>query len=647
MFLFGVFWILHTCQIAIIVGQRKEEIAVVGPSNLGWQAHSYNDLRVWPQVARKSVRSTLSIKVDPHSIINASAGAFTLTHDDPIAGVHYNDTNELLKQAVTILQEFPRLSLRIAMCFKQGADACNPKSSDAKEWLPAVDAFFKNAELVVRDFAGRLEFILDGNAEPEGCLKDRWRPWNATWIPSSNYHSPPGAELSDNETLGYERFQVLNPSADTAEWAQLRSADYGKFKHGSYPFQLWEPDDQATILDYAMDFISGPHMDNPALGLDYAINIDPQMWTVFTAQQTGEAWNSALSLPTQATKPHLALLRDGTVLSVVHSVAGGQVWWATYRVDSMLGPIEVLKVGQYQKEALVVQTVADGANKMYLLIMKDDQQAEIATLTLAADGSLATTEVKPLQLHPVAMCLRSGGTMAFLVTNASSNTLDVVIASDPLAANAIWTSPSLSELGATESLISFALQCTEEAIFVAAGNGTHVFAAMSESLHWKLVGVGRKLSVSSAQEPATGADVISLVNDGGFCYTSHSHNTAADVKVCDQTPVSCSTNLDYTFGSVADWKSFVESDVDVVTPCSRLLHGTYDLGRNPTSALVATGKDLALITVHEGLSKLDTLSCKACGDPVPNYGKLVLDGFRFAPHFDGSKMPMSSQTIII
>jgi len=140
-----------------------------------------------------------------------------------------------------------------------------------------------------------------------GCLKDRWRPWNSTWIPSD---SPPLALGSNDVTLGFDRFQVLNGrSGDIWGWRFLRWFAYGKFLFGAYPLQLWEPQDQVTISNYAKDFMSGAHLQNPSLGFDFAINTDPNMWMVFAAEQTRTAWNAELVLSELCIKASVGLAR--------------------------------------------------------------------------------------------------------------------------------------------------------------------------------------------------------------------------------------------------------------------------------------------------------------------------------------------------
>ncbi len=76
------------------------------------------------------------------------------------------------------------------------------------------------------------------------CLQQRWRPWNATW--SGDPATDP-AFLSNNASMGYDRSAVLN-QPEGGEWAAAVAADYGKFVNSSYVWQIWEPSDQADIL---------------------------------------------------------------------------------------------------------------------------------------------------------------------------------------------------------------------------------------------------------------------------------------------------------------------------------------------------------------------------------------------------------------
>merc|ERR1711976_969161 len=109
---------------------------------------------------------------------------------------------------------------------------------------------------------------------------------------------------------------------------------------------------------------------------------------------------------------------------------------------------------------------------------------------------------------------------------------------------------------------------------------------MSGHPTWKLVGVGSTASLSAGDSSGT-QTMVSLVVAGGFCFNSHKHNTQAPVKVCDQHPVPCPSALDYTVGWFQKWMDFI-GGTDLATPCGQLLHGTYDFGAHPSTAIMST-----------------------------------------------------------
>jgi len=85
----------------------------------------------------------LSIKLDPHAV--EPDGLFKLTHDEPVSGIAYNTTDDVLDASESLLADWPELSLRVALCFKGGFDPCDG-SEGSDTWLAAVDRFFGMAE---------------------------------------------------------------------------------------------------------------------------------------------------------------------------------------------------------------------------------------------------------------------------------------------------------------------------------------------------------------------------------------------------------------------------------------------------------------------------------------------------------------------
>lgn len=147
------------------------------------------------------------------------------------------------------------------------------------DWVSLVDNFYNKSNAIARAFDLKITFVLDGDAQPVACLRDKWRPWAATWI---NGTSPDEAFYSNDPLQGFDRFSVLNNefNMNNWEWMATTAVHYGKFGDAGLsvypPFQVWEPDHQGDIVNLAASYInSDPSAATyPALpGLDFAINM--------------------------------------------------------------------------------------------------------------------------------------------------------------------------------------------------------------------------------------------------------------------------------------------------------------------------------------------------------------------------------------
>jgi len=320
----------------------------------------------------------------------------------------------------------------------------------------------------------------------------------------------------------------------------------------------------------------------------------------------------------------LALLGNDDLIVMLHVGTGGEARWATFQAIGLFGRLIPLQSGRYPREKVYPRSMAvDGTSTLHVLNAAEHGESEVATFMISADGTLTTLKVRQLWLSPLGLCLTRPGELAFLIANQSAHTLEVISGEDAASSLTHWVSPTLTDIGA---LHAADLTCHAGSFYVAVSNGTHVFITMTGVVKWKLVGVGRHVSLSAAVDLASNETVLGLVNDGGFCYNSESHNKLADLKVCDRIPRRCPTNLDYTAGPVQDWVEFVNGELDFATPCGILLHGTYDFGFTPSLSMVSMANSVALLAVHEGLS-FGQHTCSSCGIPAPKPGKLILDGF--------------------
>jgi hypothetical protein len=107
-----------------------------------------------------------------------SKNCFILNHDPPtIKNLHYNTSDHLLN----FLENSKNLnSIFIALCFKIEYNfICDEEDETFITWRSLVDEFFEKANKVISKVPYRLEFILDGEAKPQHCLINKWKPWKS------------------------------------------------------------------------------------------------------------------------------------------------------------------------------------------------------------------------------------------------------------------------------------------------------------------------------------------------------------------------------------------------------------------------------------------------------------------------------------
>lgn len=263
---------------------------VIYCANVDYQIHSYNDLREWNQVILKGARR---FKIDPHYLpastcleagIEAKEGCLLLNHDKPVPSLgSYSSTDDLLSYLLS--PEFATLTqddhFTIALCFKDAPDKCNEESSAFNNWLKLVDNFYEQCITNIKTNHPNIDFILDGDAKPAGCLLSRWSEWKSVWIISDSETSSPAAAFqSDDPSQGYDRFQILNDKEDFSNWTWVvQEENYGKFAMSEYPIQLWEPDLQSDIQSYVNLYHSGERHE---AGFHFAINIDIAMFDIYS-----------------------------------------------------------------------------------------------------------------------------------------------------------------------------------------------------------------------------------------------------------------------------------------------------------------------------------------------------------------------------
>ena len=174
-------------------------------STVGWQEHSKNDLRSWPQLKRKGGRNfKIDLNFQPTSFCKTQQrvknkadprGCFILNHDDPKPALHdtrpdFNTTADVLDFLLANAERWftkpgPQHRQYIALCGKVPSTLSDPcaTTGEAKAWASLMDDFVSEATSLVTQHHLNVEFILDGSFGGDqlcGCHSKRWLPLKAT-----------------------------------------------------------------------------------------------------------------------------------------------------------------------------------------------------------------------------------------------------------------------------------------------------------------------------------------------------------------------------------------------------------------------------------------------------------------------------------
>lgn len=146
----------------------------------------------------------------------SSNGCFLLSHDEPVpTRTNYNSTEDVLKLLkLPDIEKFvtdKNRKIHIALCFKVDNFTPCDNSTNAQSYISLVTTLFQQySNFLEENPTYNVEFVLDGAATAGGgrtCLADLWRPWNYTWIITSDPHL---AFIDNSATNSYDRFQIMN-----------------------------------------------------------------------------------------------------------------------------------------------------------------------------------------------------------------------------------------------------------------------------------------------------------------------------------------------------------------------------------------------------------------------------------------------------
>jgi len=664
---------------AVLMTEPVQETPV-GP--IGFQIHSYNDLREFRSVLRKGARF---VKIDPHYISRWKCaeqdrvknkmderGCFVLNHDVPeffSMRRTFNTTDDLLdliaSPEIRPFLSYARERLYIALCWKSIPgipDQCeSPQSDEVKHWISLVDDFFRKATTVVRENNLNVEFVMDSGV-PLVCHKDRWRPWVSTssWTID--------ALFSNNETLGYDRYQVLNPSVGSAETRGLESGapcgdflDCAKTKWGKFgssdtsskhAIQVYEPSNQIDIQRAANIFID-TGVKHPT-GLRFAINVDPAAFQVFSSGfGNGPGLNDVVR--TNASAPMIARLSDeGRSIVVLRAdTASSSLEYAIREANGTISSFAPLPRGGDE-------ILRGNVNAVSACVGEDGE----IVLVSSENGRSALYALKSNQLVYVSNFSAPTTTLSTRLVRRSGSGID----SAPLVATLGSTAnctvaldfyslpPTLATKSATQCLVADDDVPTGIAFDVLdVDSRITVFAAYE--IDRTIYGVGATVrrgrfddAVSAAAvlgvgtAPAVSLSLLGTKNDiddvavvivqsDAFCWNNEAQNKDAKIGLCDQEPRSTKNVLSYSYGRFADVVDFLLDERSTwLGPCEsrNIAHGWFDQGSRPSVVLFPvsdSGGEMRVLEVHESLGD-DEVDHGQCG--MPSSGReesVILDSW--------------------
>eukprot|EP00466_Bigelowiella_natans_P017867 jgi/Bigna1/135623/aug1.30_g10331 len=307
---------------------QRENSSLFG-STLGWQEHSKNDLRAWPQMLRKGGRNfKVDFNFQPSSICALQSRArerarecFILNQEKPVYPANFRSGYNVSDDILTFIadpryrtyfgskarERFRSAPFLIQLSLRNAPKVCE-EGAPTNAWLSLIDDFFKKANAIILKHSLYLEFVIDGDGSGPsicGCLEDRWRPWVATFIPGyfkgtcmdtmaaaigyknkdddfdgTGEGGPKSRNDSIIQTAPYDRYQILN--APSRHFESVASRRFGRFINSSYPILIWEPKDQREILQRVREYVVIHGKPHPP-GLHFTINIDSAMLQVYWA----------------------------------------------------------------------------------------------------------------------------------------------------------------------------------------------------------------------------------------------------------------------------------------------------------------------------------------------------------------------------
>jgi hypothetical protein len=586
-------------------------------NDIGYQLHSYDDLDQWdayllpnwPGATPRAQFMKVDVQYVPQSVCMSLVhppvtgcvnGTIALAHNPVTEALflRYFYGDDLIDYFRTRRTLGP---LGLALCGKAplGLDPCS--DSDA-HYGPAfratMDSFMSR---LIAAANTNVEFIIDGSLVPsqgEMCMLNRWGTWNSTW------QGTPKSALVENLSKLDANYQIFNIPVLVPELFWFYSKiNYGKFSQQThYPYLVWEPSEQPSILQVSKYYRNGQQ--HVPQGLRFAINISPERFLVYGAQYNKQAWNERLVDTANFSSPHaFALTAEGLIVMFAWNSADASIvaWIANYSSwFGSIGQASAQHVQLFQAKDLASVQRVSAAEFVACDVSANCVQAAVN----ASQRSITISGQQKLQIAQGSTFFWGGKINHQLVALTGSTTCPLLLGSSCIvqAGSSAVVSASVALDQSGSPLIAFA-------------DATNSVFLFNQNVI-KRIGVGSTASVDAS------SDMICVTASDSFCWNTEPNNKDI-VRVCSMQPSSTRGVLSYWCGRQGDWAN-ITSAVGVTACHPTIRSGSFDQGSDSRVSLVSDRGTLRLVEAHLGATKDDQFI--ACGVAV-EYDGIVIDSF--------------------
>ena len=621
-----------------------------------WQIHSFNDPRELGQILKKG--STL-LKIDLYFATHSGCftkdprantnpkGCFLLVHDRPQKNYFYDSIYDYFDELEKYKKYFQstKVKINLALCFKN--TPCDICLWDFYHWKDLVDELYSYIDDFITKNNFNIEIVYDGNKEK--CVRDKWPNWIYTWIRGRD---PDEAFTSSSVESHYDKYTIFNDKYSDLE-ADAKK-DWGKFKDINRPLQMWEPIHQKDVQYYANVFTSHPHK----VGYAYAINSDPSMYQVYTADISKENFNFNLIKDKNfSMKNSVYIILNGKNLLFFNSIDKKM---RVYDIDTNKNTID-------EKSIQEISTIPEGelGNCIYLgkignneLIIVDNKQGDFSLFLIdsinyqikqtksgnykdlldnkencvnsliSCDNTIYVSSVSSRFLH-------SENSFKLIISLVDSTYLNKII----LIPGQINYDLQFEVNSSKKKIINFSnnirdinIKCfgndcllLHQFVDDTEMNSSYITVDNNDdmivNLNWKKFGVGNNFSLDIINDGIK--TYFFIVKDGAYCYHTEAKNKDAKIKVCDQKEISMPHILNYIYGEL----NINDLDNQYSSVCSKsTLTGTFDMGDYPkVSMFINQQNQKDFIIMHDALRKGTEVN-KDCGLSLYREG-IILDNW--------------------